>query len=139
MNESFSIYIKFTATFLFIGNFLKYLNLKKSKNLLEYLGEIIKTLFLSFAIVMTLTTQAYSECKNVKVITQAAESAFKRNEHPHASAPEYQGVTKTGKDKWMVTVSVQEECTTAAIVYTKEDSCEVLNAINLPLTDGACG
>ena len=100
---------------------------------------IAKQLGLICLATITLSAQAHAECKDYSVIQKAAEGAYSKKETPHAGDVTFDGTTKTGKDKWEVQMNINEECLSTAIIYTKQGSCEVINAISLGLGEGACG
>jgi hypothetical protein len=76
-------------------------------------------------------------CKRVGVILAAADQAISKRDQPNSTDAVYVGTTRTGKDKWMVTVGVQEECLTGVIVYTKAGTCKVTDAMEVGNRD--CG
>jgi hypothetical protein len=100
----------------------------------------MKAAFLILSLSLASSFAHATPCQNLSVIEKAAESAYTKKETPHAGAINFMGTTKAGdKDKWQVDVSVNEECLSTAIIYTKAGTCKVLNAISLGLGEGACG
>jgi hypothetical protein len=84
-----------------------------------------------------LQAQAAPHCNNTGDIRVAAERAIPKRDEPAAGDAVYGGTTRTGKDKWMVSVSVQEECLTTVLVYTKAGTCKVTEAMEIGNRD--CG
>ncbi len=100
----------------------------------------MKVVFFAMALTLVSSVSHAATCQDISVIEKAAESAYTKKETPHAGAVNFMGTTKAGdKDKWQVDVSVNEECLSTAIIYTKAGTCKVLNAISLGLGEGACG
>lgn len=84
-------------------------------------------------------TSAFAECGDVSKIEKGAEKAFTKSDRPYGADgnTRFLRTTKNGKDKWIVEMNVQEECMTSVIVYTKEGSCTVVDAIEVGNRD--CG
>ncbi len=76
-------------------------------------------------------------CQNISNIQKAAEKAFAKRDQPRAGDATYSGTTKDGKDKWIVQMSVQEECMSTAVVYTVKGTCRVTDAMEIGNRD--CG
>jgi len=96
-----------------------------------------KFLPLILGVFTVLQAQAAPHCNNTGGIRMAAERAISRRDEPAAGDAVYGGTTRTGKDKWMVSVSVQEECLTTVLVYTKAGTCKITEVMEIGNRD--CG
>lgn len=92
-----------------------------------------------FAFITAMSAQAAEVCQNVEKINKVAEKALSRSDRPYGAAENavFTGSTTTGRDKWVVSMSVKEECLTTVIVYTKKGTCEVVKAVEVGPRD--CG
>lgn len=97
----------------------------------------MKNLFV-FMTLTILSTTAFAECKNQSIIKKAAEKTFTREEQAVARKIHYEGLTRTGKDKFTIEMTFTEECTAEATVFMKKDTCDVAGSFKY-IPDGACG
>lgn len=84
---------------------------------------------ISLMSVVSVSAHAAEPCKDLKFIAKAALRAFSKTDRPYsasASGVSFTRTTKTGKDQWMVEATVNEECNTSVIVYTRAGTCTLV-------------
>lgn len=65
-------------------------------------------------------------CRDTAVIGHAAEAIFEARLDPAAHELHYGLTTASGKDRWVVDVSIGEECNATVVVYTRAGTCDVV-------------